>query len=952
MWLAMVVVGSSVAALWGQPGPSVSPKVPTEDETLEMSPFTISTDRDTGYAATNSLAGTRLNSAIANIPAALSVMTREFLNDIGAFDATKAIEYSLNAANDTSDLTGNTANWNPYAYTIRGLGSVSVTRNYFVSSFLSDTYNADYLEMARGPNAVLFGIASPAGVYNTAIKPARPGQNLTEVSFRIGSFKTFRETLDVARTVGKGRTFAVRLNLLQENSEGYWEFEKRQRTAATLTATWRPFRTTTVRAEFEQARFFDARARPFAITDQYSAWVAAGKPYHTTPTARPAFTNSVAASTGTPGIVYFPESTVGPHPVAFSGNYFRLSAGTNVRGATLSQFTDITDQAIAPRTANLLGTNNGNTSDQTVAGLFVEQRVGRSLAFEAAFYLQRRDYLNRRPDGWNDNALFIDVSTQSPVFDPVTHAQTGYEANPNVDRYVARSSYQEGETFQRTENSRLTISYDLDFGRKAGWLKWLGHHQLAAMYQRSYSQGDNVTRGETNVAATRSAVDLTNAANLIVRANYIDFKKSDPRGRSLWNATEAPLSGPLYGTPAVNVQSGLVNIGWNGSKSGVSSAVLATQSSFFKGRLWFTGGLRHDSVVNKGSVAVRDPVTREYTGINYLNPYNPAVADTTNSFGAVYHVTSWLSVFGNRSDNFQVQANNTLFGDTGRNAFSPNTKGRGYDFGIRSALLGGKVNFSLGSYKTAQVGQFYSVLGTYSGVANAIWATLEPSHPLASGNDLQDLSGQGVEFELTANPTKNLRLTFNFFHVSRYGQTKPLASVNAYLEQYRATWLSSANGVRRMVNPAFGATVQDAWNFIQQTAATDTLTNGRMPLHFRPVGANTFARYQFSEGTLKGLAIGGGVNYRGAEVLAYANNDSKQQIRGFIQYYVNCLLSYERNFLGKPFRFQLNGDNLLNFDDRYPRNYFWFSAAQGGPSAYYQYPSLVRRYTLSTSVRL
>jgi hypothetical protein len=63
--------------------------------------------QDTGYAATNTLAGTRLNTAIANTPVALSVMTREFLNDIGAIDGNRAIEYALNADNDTSDATGN-----------------------------------------------------------------------------------------------------------------------------------------------------------------------------------------------------------------------------------------------------------------------------------------------------------------------------------------------------------------------------------------------------------------------------------------------------------------------------------------------------------------------------------------------------------------------------------------------------------------------------------------------------------------------------------------------------------------------------------------------------------------------------------------------------------------------------------------------------------------------------
>ena len=33
------------------------------DETIELSPFTVSTSKDKGYRATNSISGTRLNSA-------------------------------------------------------------------------------------------------------------------------------------------------------------------------------------------------------------------------------------------------------------------------------------------------------------------------------------------------------------------------------------------------------------------------------------------------------------------------------------------------------------------------------------------------------------------------------------------------------------------------------------------------------------------------------------------------------------------------------------------------------------------------------------------------------------------------------------------------------------------------------------------------------------------------
>ena len=414
-----------------------------------------------------------------------------------------------------------------------------------------------------------------------------------------------------------------------------------------------------MRVEFERARLFVAPARPFPVTDGYTAWIQAGSLLHTVANQFSSVTTNPMLPAGGGRVVYFPDSTLGTQPVAYSGNYFRTTRNVPIRGGTASDFDGIFDRSIVPRDANLLGPNNGNTSNQEVIGVFVEQRVGRQLAFEAAFYRQGRNYLNRQPEAFNDNALYLMISTNDPVFDPVTGAQTGYGPAKNVGRYITRSNYQEA----------------------------------------------------------------------------------------------------------------------------------------------------------------------------------------------------------------------------------------------------------------------------------------------------QDINAQGLEFELTANPIKNLRLSFNYSRTNSYGQDRPLNNVMAYLNQAKAVWLTPGNAARPTPNTTYGATIQENWNYIQQQYDTDTLTNGRMPFAFRPESANVFARYQFSAGALKGFAIGGGLNWRGPFVLGYRNNDSSQRVRGYEQIYINGMLSYECRLFGRvPATIQLNGDNLLGFDDRYPRRYYWFDDAQG-PSRMYQYPYLVRRYSLTTTLR-
>jgi hypothetical protein len=296
-----------------------------------------------------------------------------------------------------------------------------------------------------------------------------------------------------------------------------------------------------------------------------------------------------------------------------------------------------------------------------------------------------------------------------------------------------------------------------------------------------------------------------------------------------------------------------------------------------------------------------------------------------------------------------------LFGETGTNKFSGNTKGQGRDVGIRSKLFNGKVNINLGFYKTIQGGQYTSVSGSYISVPRLIWDTLgetTTTKPILVGGDLQDLKGQGIEFELTANPTKNIRLTFNYGRTNRYGLTKPLTNVFAYLDKWSPTWTDPANASKKMLNTTYGPTVLDAWNYIKAVIVTDQLTNGRMPFAFRPETANFFGRYSFTTGKLKGLATGLGVNWRGPMVLAYANNDGSKQLKGYEQYYLNGMLSYECKFAKKiTATFQLNVDNMLGFDEKYPRRYYWFDASVGGPSINYQYPYLVRRWSLSSTFR-
>src|SRR5690348_12079728 len=74
----------------------VAPQTPPPDEsakpaaaapdTVTLSPFTVNTDRDTGFAAASALAGGRLATDLRDTPTAYSVINRDFIDALNLTD--------------------------------------------------------------------------------------------------------------------------------------------------------------------------------------------------------------------------------------------------------------------------------------------------------------------------------------------------------------------------------------------------------------------------------------------------------------------------------------------------------------------------------------------------------------------------------------------------------------------------------------------------------------------------------------------------------------------------------------------------------------------------------------------------------------------------------------------------------------------------------------------------
>src|SRR5687768_6112810 len=123
------------------------------DDTIKLTPFTVSTDKDTGFAATSSLAGGRLATDLRDTPAAYSVMTREFIDALDITDLDKAAEWITGNGGAIIDNGEGMFFANPGAYSTRGFAATGGTngaskpmRNFFKSFISSDSYAVERFE--------------------------------------------------------------------------------------------------------------------------------------------------------------------------------------------------------------------------------------------------------------------------------------------------------------------------------------------------------------------------------------------------------------------------------------------------------------------------------------------------------------------------------------------------------------------------------------------------------------------------------------------------------------------------------------------------------------------------------------------------------------------------------------------------------------------------------------
>lgn len=218
---------------------SVSNLAAAESNTVELQEVEVKAKKESdtkpvkGYQAKRSTTATRTDTELVNVPQAITVITRDFIQDQSMQSIADAVRYvpGVQAAQgegnrDQLVLRGNQTTGDLFVDGLRD--DVQTYR---------DLYNTDRIEVLKGANGMIFGRGGAGGVVNRVSKKAG-WDPVKDVSVSYGSFDHRR----IAADYGQGLTdeLAFRLNAVYENSNSYRDGVEVRRYGFTPTFTIKP----------------------------------------------------------------------------------------------------------------------------------------------------------------------------------------------------------------------------------------------------------------------------------------------------------------------------------------------------------------------------------------------------------------------------------------------------------------------------------------------------------------------------------------------------------------------------------------------------------------------------------------------------------------------------------------------------------------------------------------
>ncbi len=935
-----------------------------EDSTVVLSPFLVATEKDEGFVAATSLAGGRLSTALKDTPVAYSVLTRDFLDVLNLTDTEQAMTWSVGSYLPIVSLSAYRYNDNEGGSSVisRGLQTNGTQRNFFLLGLNSDTYSQERIDYARGPNALLIGTSGLGGVVNGLTKRARTDKTFDQLTMQFGSWNKFRTSLDLNHPIND--KLAVRTNLLWQDADTWRDMEFDRRRGAHFAATYRPFKRTQIRAEYEDYRQSTIMGRE-TMAETISGWDGVS----TVPFAIDAVANSDAKGLARNG------SATAPFPVYIPGT----DAGTVMNWANTWRTQGGAANATVPVGGKLaLSTANLNINGGPMIDSFYSPDLLFGLAEGGSLFRRPTRATVIQPKvptleyGFHEAAAFLEHQQGDHLFfeaagtvaRTLKHVETAASrmGNAVIDVNATLPDGRPNPNFRQVYSEALASSFyyhnKIREGRAA----------LAVVFDdtRFGSFRGNVIAGARHVRNDLNANTSVLNRNADIRRRSVDDNFTY---RFYWNNPTQPLVypdrvtyiDPIARTNTTYTVSKVTDLRSIGTLRAADTTFRYLQGALngklLKGRLNLIAGARRDSVNAKnysgnntnntladypadwdgqtiyyrpigpkdyfnlkyqakdaagnitGNGAFLDAAARprdasfkplaQYSKDRFRDDYSAPEVDvqaTTLSYGGVLHVLPWLSGYANFAESFRPPgAGITITGQS-----LPVSNGEGWDAGVRFNLFDGRITASFGKYGGRQINGAFDNTGNTRKYANIVDANRVGDLSANGLNtrgltqlstvtfDFSDSQNRGYEIDIVANVTKNWRLTANA-GVPTNLSTNPRKDEFAYLAANESTLRQIVLDAGVVIDANNAATVDTnvpvanrspdaasaaaAWNNIVAFKATNN-PNAQTFSDQPKFTSNLYTDYRFTRGFVKGLRIGGGVQYIGRTAIGNRGADT------------------------------------------------------------------------------
>lgn len=750
---------------------------PSAEEIYSLTPFEVNSTGDEGYRASNTLTGSRLDTALRDTPAAISVMTEEFLDDIGATDLASMLAYDINAEAEFNDgdfggdsnednLTANGA-----AFRSRGIGG-SVATDGFRAAGVADSYNLERIGLSRGPNAILFGVGSPGGVVNFRTKRATPYKATNEIELRVGSYGLRRATVDFNRPLIKDK-LALRVLGLWQEKDDFRPFLGGDKKSGTITTSFRPFKNTHLNASYEVSEEFNVTSRRWGPIDRISKFqslidngqVGFDPSDHQYKFFDPnggfgkAVTNAEGGLANQNYRALIVLNSHNDQALLWEGD------GANGAGIINNQTYRVTNQSIV----------NGNNQPSDVPSLFpigvttptgyaesgdvdvkkltvtLSQKIIEGMFVELAYNKSSRlagGIIGRNPSIRADLTYELDDGTLNPY-----HFSNGYYA---IDQQYLRLIRSNDD-----ETKRISLSYETN-------LKKLGQHRFAILAEEH--EAHDIRERAWLVWDDKAIHPNQNPENTNNRVNIRNyFKIGDDYSTIRAGALPDMVNGG-HSFPSVNrnadITTGFARNRDTDDIVSTDTRMFVMQNYFFNRRLVTTYGYRQDDLSTDERTTIRDPESDKWRfttpadlDANLTDALSERFSTSGNrqSIGAVWHLNQNFSFTANSSEGMQLaQRNRTVL----PYFLVPETvEGEGQDYGLNFSFLDNRISGSFRYFQSSALRDASNWNGSAFVDPNndiiqtfqSVFAGTGQTNP----TPIEDLSGAGLSDLTYVNPGEN-----------------------------------------------------------------------------------------------------------------------------------------------------------------------------------------------------